>query len=103
MTCKWYPIYFTPGFPPYLEIRGIEWCMLSTHFYHGFLEFYPKYDPGLEPRIRKMDEALENNPDKNKGLPINVYLPIRNIYKYLLWLNSESDEEYEKEIKDLPF
>lgn len=103
MTCQWYPLYFIPGFPAYLEIRGIEWCMLSTHFYHGLLEFYPKYQPELDIHIKKIDNILETHPDKNKGRPINVFLPVRYIYKYLQWLNSESEDEYKEKVKDLPF
>jgi Fe-S-cluster containining protein len=99
-TCYCYPLYFIISIPGYVEIVTLEWCALATHLLNGFLEFYPKYFSEISNQMKKLENALNNSNQSNKA--IHFIFPIKYFYKYLLWLESISEEEYNKKIAELP-
>jgi len=98
LTCKYFPIYIIPGIPPYLEIRGIEWCSLSIHFFNALVEFNEMNCPDFfkAKNLGKIDEeSLED------GSSIIKFIPIKYVYNFLLWLESKSEKEYIEKVEKL--
>lgn len=93
-TCKNYPVYLYPGSPPYFRIEALEWCMLSTNFFNGFIEFSSKY----QPEVLKRKGILDDFKTEGENVIIKE-IPFVYFYKYIIWLESKSEKDFFKRIK----
>ena len=88
-TCKDYPIYLYPGNPPYFRIEALGWCMLSTNFFNGFIEFSSKYQPDFLKKKGLIDDL------ETKGENVIIKeIPFVYIYKYIIWLESKNEKSF---------